>query len=70
MDNMNKHEALDLAAKVDAILANGVIYFVDRVDFDDMLVYCHTWCNTPRIITALNLAQGLHVAFYNMEEIK
>jgi len=61
---MDNQEVLDLAAKVDIIIANGVVYYVDRVDYDEQVVHCSLVGGMPCCILALNLVQGFDVKYY------
>jgi len=58
------------AIHADVMIANGKFYFVDRIDWDDQIIYCTDLEGSQYIIDHSLVALSDSVKFYNMEEIK
>lgn len=67
MDNLK--ETLELAIVSHLFVANGVTYYIDRVDCDEQVCYCHSWNGGDVEIDLLYMDRSRNIKFYKEAEL-
>jgi len=62
-------ETLEKAIKAHLFIANGILYYIDRVDCDEQICYCH-FSNGDAAAVSLNMmAFSYTIEFYSKVEL-